>query len=441
MPTDRELASLILLGVGLLVILIVPKLRRALGPSFLNVLRIIVTSPALLTVWGLFLVWCATWVTLAILLRAWDVGLLSDTLIIVFTVGFPLLYRAVQAKSGNEIWHRIGSETIAASAFLVFYINLEPFPLLVELWVQPVIAIIALTEVVARREEKNRRFAGCLRVLLGLAGLAIIVWSTVQFIIGAPTRDWLQFFLQLALTVWLPVVMFPFFYFASFYAAAQKITRRLRRIYKPPALRRVTVAVALGLHLRLKWARAFGHPYEKQILRAKGFREAVGLMRDFRDDIGRREELEVERLANLDAFAGQVGADGSGAQLDRREFEGTKRALEFLVIAQGLRYAQLGNRYWNDLTETVLRPVDRYDLPTDHGITVETTDDGQRWRAWRRMPSGWHLGIGGRDGQPGHFLYTAPDSPTSWPGDEGWADATWDLELPEDWTRDDHAVI
>lgn len=441
MLTNRELASLILLGVFIVIIIAVPKMRRSVAPRVLDVLKIAVTSGSLLALWGLFLLWCAGWVALAALVGLWNVGLLKDTLLIVLTVGFPLLYQAFNAKSGTAIMRQIGGETVAFSALLLFYLNLEPLPLWAELILQPVVTILVLLQFAAGRGSDGKRLQGCLAVLIKVASLGLIVWTTAQFIVNAGTRDWGGTLLELALSLWLPVVMFPFFYVASFYAAAQSVTRRLRRSYKPPAPRRVTLAVALGLHFRLKWARAFLPSYEKPIMRAKTFREAVGLMRDFRSDIERREALEADRLANLEAFAGQPGADGRGGQLDRREFEGTKRALEFTNVAQGLRYQRLGNRYWNDLTDLVLQPVDRYGLPPEHGVSVETTEDGQKWRAWRRLPSGWHLGIGGRNGEPGHFLYTGAGQPTNWPGDSGWADAARDLELPEDWTRNDRPVI
>jgi hypothetical protein len=45
----------------------------------------------------------------------------------------------------------------------------------------------------------------------------------------------------------------------------------------------------------------------------------------------------------------------------------------------------------------VVQPAERFGLPNAHGILVETTDTGQEWRAWRRLPNGWVLGIGGRE--------------------------------------------
>lgn len=441
MLNSREFASLILIGALISVLFVLPKTRRAVGPHIIGILRIIAASETLLLVWGLFLLWSAGWVWLAARAGAWNFDLLKDTLVIVFTIGFPLLFQAVSAKSGAAIIRRIAGETIAISAFLLFYLNLEPFPLWAELIVQPLVTFLALTQYVASRKSGAKRIHGCLGVLLTVLGILLALWTTVQIVLGAAERDWEGTLLGLALSIWLPLAMFPFFYATAFYSAAQKIARRLRRIYKPPALRRVTLAVILGFHFRLKWSHNFVPSYEKRFLRAKTFGEAVGLMSDFRSDVERREGLEADRLANLEAFSGQPGADGRGGQLDRREFEGTKRALEFIDVAQGLRYERLGNRYWNDLTDLVLQPADRFGLPHAHGVRVETTADGQAWRAWRRMPSGWHLGIGGTGGKPGHFLYTGADKPTNWPGDPGWSDVSRDLVLPEDWTRRDRPVI
>lgn len=439
MLTDRELASLILLGIFVVLVFAIPKWRRTVVPTLGEVIKAAL-APSILAVFGLFVLWCGLWVLLGARLGYWDLSLLKDTVIILLTVGFPILFRSFKAKSGTVIVRQIGKEAVAVSALLFFYLNLEPFPIWAELLVQPLLTFLVMMQFVASRDARHKQLHSCLTVVVTIAGLGIIAWATIQFILGAADRDWVATIRELALSIWLPLVMFPFFYGATFYAAAQKITRRMRRIYQPPASRRATLAAVLGLHFRLKWAREFVPVYEKPVMRATTFREAVVKMREFREQIVENERLRAEQIADLEAFAGQPGADGNGAQLDRREFEGTKRALRFLDVAQGMRYTQLGNRYWDDLTEMVLQPVDRYDLPTEHGIVVETTSDGQKWRAWRRLPNGWHLGIGGRDGDPGHFVYADAKAPSNWPGDDGWTDATWAPELPPDWERDDSPI-
>lgn len=434
--STRELASLIWIGVVVLLILIVPRWRRGAGPSFKAVIKSTLV-PSILTVFGLFVLWCAAWVAVGVWLGYWDPDLLVETIIIVLTVGFPILFRSINSKSGTAIVRHIANETVALSALLLFYINLEPFPLWAELIIQPTVTFLVLLRVVASRQPGSKKVEGCLGILVGIIGVSILVWSTVRFVLDAPTRDWDEFTMQLALSIWLPLVMFPFFYGVTFYAAAQVITRRMRCIYKPPALRRATFAAVLGLHFRLRWAREFGPRYDRPVVRARTFREALARMRDFREEVEARQAREADRIAHVAALAGQQGTDGTGAQLDRREFDGTKRALDFIGTAEGLRYVPLGNRYWNDLTDMVIDPVERYGFTGSHGITVETTRDGQVWRAWRRLPSGWVLAIGGRDGQPAEHLYSGAEPPATWPGDKDWSDRARALELPIDWIRDD----
>jgi len=36
----------------------------------------------------------------------------------------------------------------------------------------------------------------------------------------------------------------------------------------------------------------------------------------------------------------------------------------------------------------------KHELPEQHGFVVQTSLDGQKWRAWRVLPSAWVLGMG-----------------------------------------------
>jgi hypothetical protein len=88
----------------------------------------------------------------------------------------------------------------------------------------------------------------------------------------------------------------------------------------------------------------------------------------------------------------------------------------------------------------VLQPLARYGLSDSHGIRVEVTDDMQAWRAWRRLPSGWVLGIGGRSGSRREYLYSSADAPYSWPDHAPWVDTATSPDLPADWERSDSPV-
>jgi hypothetical protein len=158
-------------------------------------------------------------------------------------------------------------------------------------------------------------------------------------------------------------------------------------------------------------------------------------MSDFRDDVERRDSQRADKLATLEANIGVDGVDEQGARLDRQEFKVTKDRLEWIWTTQIGRYSKNGDRYWDNLTDTMVDPL-RYGLPIDHGFVTQITPDGQRWRSWRRTPSGWVLGIGGSD-VGSQYVFEGPTVPTTWPGQSTeWVNTAID-PWPPDWRKYD----
>lgn len=433
MLNNRELASVILISLLILLALALPKWRNIALPSLRTVGRSFLQW-SILRIFGLFVVWVALWVWLAWLIGAWEPALLKDSIIILFGVGFPLLFSSIRAKSGVEIVDHIRRETLTLSALFLFYLNLESLPLWGELIAQPVIALLSAITAFARHDEKGRRVVGCFSILLVMIGIGLIAWTSVQIVNNWNKLDWSELLAQLALSVWLPFTMFPYLYVVAFYAATEAILKRLLWMNKEMPLR-ARLGVLAGLHGSVRWAKELTGRYN-HVAQARTFRGALSEIRDFREDVVRRHNREADRLATLDRFAGDVGVDANGAQLDRREFDGTKRALDFIHIAQALRYERLGETFWDDLTDMVISPASRWGLPNEHGIVVETTSDKKKWRAWRRLPSGWVLGIGAT-GRFGEYRYAGAEPPATWPGaSDEWIDVAVRLG-PIDWERND----
>ena len=433
MLNNRELASVILIAALIVLSLARPKWRNGMAVSLRTVARAL-SNWAVFRVLGFFVVWVALWVWLAWFLGAWGPELLKDTVIILFGVGFPLLFSAIRAKSGVEIIGHVRRETLTLSTLFLFYLSLESLPLWGELIAQPVIVLLSVTTLFAQRDEKGRRTVGCFSIPLLLIALGLIVWTSVQTVKHWDQLDWAGLLSQLALSVWLPFAMFPYLYAVAFYAATEVILKRLVWTNdEMPVRARLGILVGLRGSVRRTKELTGRYHYAAQ---AKSFRGALSVMRDFQDDVARRANREADRLADLEGFAGKTGVDGTGAQLDRREFDGTKRVLRFIHTAQALRYERRGEKFWDDLTEMVVRPASKWDLPLRHGIVVQTTTTQEKWRAWRRLPSGWVLGIGAT-GRFGEYLYAAAEPPTTWPGaSDQWIDAAVSLS-PVDWERND----
>ena len=166
-----------------------------------------------------------------------------------------------------------------------------------------------------------------------------------------------------------------------------------------------------------------------------GFRDGLRRMRDFRADLKRRDSEEAERLASLERHGGQPGIDEDGLHIDRREFDVTKKRLDWIWTCQNGQYESQGDRDWDHLTDLIV-DADRHGLPSDHGFVVETAERGQVWRAWRRTPGGAVLGTGGAEHRSQYYVQgdTPPDG---WPGrSPEWVDAAR-AEWPPDWNKND----
>jgi hypothetical protein len=87
--TDRELATAILGFLFVAAFLIVPNLRRSVGPAMFGVLRAFLAWQIQIALW-LYAGYVVGLIYLASRVELWEHGILKDTIIIGVFVGFPL---------------------------------------------------------------------------------------------------------------------------------------------------------------------------------------------------------------------------------------------------------------------------------------------------------------------------------------------------------------
>src|SRR5699024_2335179 len=253
MLNNRELASVILIALLVVLAMVFPKWRGIVFPA-LGSVACSLFKWAVLRVFGLFAVWAALWVWLAWLLGIWHMEVLKDTVVIVVGVGFPLLFKSIEAKSGVEILDHVRRETLTLSTLFLFYLNLESLPLWGELIAQPVIFLLAAMTAFAQRDEKGQRVLGCFSIPLVLIGLGLLAWTTAQTLNKWDELVWPDLLAPLALSVWLPFAMFPYLYAVAFYAATEVILKRLLWTNEEMPLR-ARLGVSAGLHGSVRWAK------------------------------------------------------------------------------------------------------------------------------------------------------------------------------------------
>ncbi|WP_146120068.1 hypothetical protein [Leucobacter massiliensis] len=423
---SRELATLTILGLIAFLALRKPATRRTLKRELKN-LAIQLASPKLWIPFAIYFLWVFGCIYFASRIGLWGWALTKDTILVVFGVGLVLFAKATEQKNGRELFKSVYREAIGVSALLVFYLNLAPLPYLAELPLQVVIIVL----VFADAQDDGRKWP---RGMLVLAGLGLLAWTSFQVVESWATLNHVELLMRFALSIWLPLALFPLLYPFAFFAAMESAAVRTS-FGGEPWTRRSRLAFFLGLRGSLHLAASFNGRY-RAIRDAKTFREGRAYMKYFRSDVEERETLRERQRHTLDVWTNKGGTDKWGAQLDRREFDGTKRALRFIQASQMGWFERQANQFWGpEKAELIIQPTARFELPPNHGIHVEVTDDRKVWRAWRRLPSGWILGIGGQHRTDTQY-YSASASPNTWPGADDWI-SELELDLPPDWAQDD----
>lgn len=443
MLTNREWASLILIGGAVVALLIWPKTRSTLVsavPDILGSIHWKVTVTFLV-----MLAWIAGILFIGWLARLWDLSLLKDAIIITLTFAIPMLFRIPQAKTGGQIARRLVVDAIGFAAILEFYLNVEPFPLWAEVIVQAFATFFVMLNVVASTKEEWSAARKVTRAIITIIALGTIVWTTVAFVQAWASLDWNELLRSFLLTIWLPALLLPLYYGEAFLMSTEGLMVRLSFMTpdrKPPR-KLVRLGVIVGLRLSVKLAARFSGRCNR-VATLQSFRETTQFMRRYRADVRHEDAAERERVKTLKSNEEIEGTDPEGAQLDRREFHATKERLEWISTCEMGRYEGNGNKYWghaDELTDLIV-DASKHGLPVDHGIKVETTKDGQKWRSWRTLPSGWNLGMGG-SGFRSEWVYAADKPPTSWPDtrDSAWVNKTTEPDLPPDWEKDDSPIV
>lgn len=434
MLTTREVASLLLLAAFVVPIVAVPNMRRSVVPAVPPLLRAAL-NPKLLLVYVLVVVVSAASTVVAWWLGLWSWSLIKDAVILTGAVALPMTFRSFGFKSGGELAHRLVRNTFSLAAIMAFYLGTAPLPLAGELLVQAIATGLVVFQAFSRTDAEYRLIEKSCDVLLGAIGVFLLIWTTAALV--TPPPDWPELVRSLLFSFWLPLSLLPFFYAFGFYAVTERVRAGFRAKFKP-FTPRLMLAFMIGTRLRLSLLAQFTGRYSG-VADARGFRDGLRRMADFRADLRRRQDEENERAAVLKSNTGWPGLDEHGLHVDRREFDLTKKRLNWIWTCQNGQFERQGGRYWDHLTDLIV-DAERHDLPEDHGFVVETADAGQVWRSWRRGPGGAVLGAGGASHRS-QFYFQGEQPPDGWPGSSAeWVDAARN-DWPPDWNKDDRSRL
>lgn len=258
---NREIAFLIWMAIAFAFLWAKDKsgnfrqgLRRIMQAFFV---RPILVSLALASLWiGL---------CVAVLSRVgiWDSGNLKTTLVWAVTFAFVTLFDINRISEDEAFFKQTLRDTVGATTLVVFIAELYSFPLLVELLLWPVLALMTGVQTYSEKKKEYEVSHRLASAILTTAGLAFFIYG----IFGAVTefKDFATWnnVRELFIPILLSVTYLPFIYAATVYFSYERTFGAFAVLIKDDSLRKYARRQAM-LRLRLdreslqRWKRQVG---------------------------------------------------------------------------------------------------------------------------------------------------------------------------------------
>ena len=429
----RQIATLVWAAVIILTLALWPRTRHAGWPALKNVFRTMATWKIIAPIL-IYFIYAATAIFVTQKLNIWHEYPATESLIIVFFVGLPMLFNANSQKSGEDLFRKTLRETIGLSAIIVFYIGLTPLGFIGELILQPSIGLLSLLSLLAGRDIKNKPAKLLFDTILAMIGLWLML-RTVDIIASSwNTNDINSALDELILSIILPLLILPAIYIFALIMRyevvfmAYKILNNNKKMRAP-----IRLACFLGMNIQLGPLNNLGGIWLQKLNDSSSFRGAMVVISTLKQSYREQKRKERNRRRRLQKMRDVKGADENGLQIDRREFYESKEDLENLLYAQVGQFRNNNRRYNPGL------PIQLglSKLPTEHGITMKVRKDRKAWYAWRQMPNSYYFGVGGSSAVDDMWFYdgtVVPSYPTS--KSIGWHNKNTS-SLSREWAHED----
>ena len=279
MLTNREIALLMIVSAIFVWAMFQHKVRSAI----LRLIRFLFGS-VLLTVIVFYLTYASALVFVAWRFGVWDYRILKDTILIIFFVGFPMVFNAVEVKDGRLLVGQTIKQALSVSALVAFYVNLISLNIFWELFLLAIAVCAGTVSAFAKMQKADGRSVACVMdVILVVVGIIFLASATVGLINRWSNQNIEVIVETLAVSIWLPLLLLPFIYLFSFYIHCESVFNHLSPFnnQKKPKLR-VMLAIFLGFRLNVRLAASFNGEWRVRIAPLQTFYEAREVMIAFR---------------------------------------------------------------------------------------------------------------------------------------------------------------
>ena len=267
--TNRELASLIILG-PLLAFVLIGRGRAEVRSSVRAVFTSMV-SPKIFFPILLYVAWVLAALVPASQLGLWDPDLWKVTILWLLLSGFGLVLNFNDAIQKPRFFRQVFIRAVGLSAIVEFFATLESFPLWLEIPAQALAVLFAGVEVLAARDAKNAAARKIANGYLGLFGLSVLGWALWQVIRGWSDVDQGAIVREFLVPVWLTPIALIFIYGFAVAAAYETGFKRMRFSKKEGRLVKQRLAILLRSGGRLRTLRLLSGQGAQSVARTSGF--------------------------------------------------------------------------------------------------------------------------------------------------------------------------
>ncbi len=402
--SSRELASLILVAViGVYCTLILHRKGIALKTfkdiaqaAFAPVLVAAYMVIIIVSVGGIVL---ASGIKIPLLGKLWSPSILKDTILEVIFVGFPATFKGIKAQTIRGMIRRVVLPEIAFSTIMQAYLNLETFPLMVEIVLQLVLLFLGLVPIIDRNDAHGlNRFFEKTSMLIGFIALA---WSTLLIIDNAATINWMDQARSLLMAFWYPMLLVPMVYLLKLSDVVRVHGKRYRTVLKSQPLANLTII------LLLPSIRALTHlsgPQLKAVQDAENAHDLIEAIRQYKIWLRKRAKCEMDKLQLKEHGTDTV--DEHGVWQNRAGSREIKRYLIDVATLQSAIWGR-GNPGYANLDDFVYR------APKEAiWRTSSFSNNSDSWYAFCKTESGLCYGVKICPGETWpHFFESLPGEP------------------------------
>lgn len=301
----------------------------------------------------------------------------------------PLVF-SKQVLRGGATFATLVASALGLPILLELLTGLRTFPLWLEILLVPLTVGVSLWVGLTKKDRTCTR----LEFLLGLAGLALLLWSVGSFLTQGKPDDWILAARTGSYVVILSALMAGYAICFGTWATFEEKFVWLN--FRAEKTNTTSWRAKIALH-RVFWGRTatLGSMAPVDVWPLVGLDTIDDSVKAARAALARREnkaQEELDQANRLIEFADVEGEDAEGAQLDRREFEETKAALLYLQTCMMGWYSR-SDEFRSAVLETA-SPFTKDGLPVEHGIAMKISKDHQQWYAWRKTVSGWVFSVG-----------------------------------------------